>query len=253
LSLTSSNNDSVLYVATHPRNTTLSTEDTDYAQRAYVNNVDGGSGANLYIHDRTLAAAGTDSADHTNGGTDWDMAGIVINPDSSSGATWAANEDTKLTGLATETTKRLRFLVDNSGTAGSGAVSYELQVAETATCSGGSYTAVDSDSHWTIADSTYVTDGNASENVSGGLTDPGGSSWVAGELEDSADSTDAITLAADEFIPPMPSPWRPMNLARSSLRCRPRPVPPPEGITALSWWKPAAAIWLLIPPMPRSV
>jgi hypothetical protein len=161
--------------------------------------VDGGSGANLYVHDRTLAAAGTDSADHTNGGTDWDMAGIVINPGSGSGATWAANEDTKLTGLATETTRRLRFLVDNSGTATSGAVSYELQVAETATCSGGSYTAVDSSTHWNIMDSTNVTDGSASENVSGGLTDPGTSSWVAGELEDSADSTDTVTLAADEF------------------------------------------------------
>jgi hypothetical protein len=66
LSLTSSNNDSVLFVASHPRNTV---------------NAEGGSGAFLYVHDRTLATAGTDSADHTIGSvTGWDMAGLVINP-----------------------------------------------------------------------------------------------------------------------------------------------------------------------------
>ena len=49
--------------------------------RPYISNNSGGDGANLYIHDRTLAAAGTDSADHTlSGTTDWDMAGLVINP-----------------------------------------------------------------------------------------------------------------------------------------------------------------------------
>ena len=112
------------------------------------------------------------------------------------GATWAANEDTKLMYLAKNTTRRLRFLVNNSGTASSGAVSYELQVAETETCSSGSYTPVDSSTHWNIVASS-LTDGDPSTNVSSGLTDPGGSSWVAGEQEESADSTDAIALDAD--------------------------------------------------------
>ncbi len=150
---------------------------------------------------RTWASAGVTgtSSATLSASNDWLAHQFALKPASGSGATWAADEDTKLTGLAKSTTRRLRFLVDNSGTASSGAVSYELQVQETDTCGSGSYTAVDSSTHWNIVDSTYVTDGAASENVSGGLTDPGGSSWVAGELEDSADSPDPITLAASEF------------------------------------------------------
>jgi len=174
---------------------------------AWVNpSVDSGQTQHWNLDDAEIeGAAGTLAGSATSttltwslSGSDWwATSGIAINPVSS--ATWVADEDTKLTDLAKETTKRLRFLVDNSGSATSGAVSYELQVAETATCASGSYTAVDSSTHWNIVDSANVTDGSASENISGGLTDPGTSSWVAGELEDSADSTDAITLAADEF------------------------------------------------------
>jgi hypothetical protein len=92
LSLTSSNNDSVLFVASHPRNKTISAADVDYTQRAVIQNANGGSGAYLYVHDRTLAAAGTDSADHTIGSvTGWDMAGLVINPASSGGGTCPIN------------------------------------------------------------------------------------------------------------------------------------------------------------------
>jgi hypothetical protein len=82
LSLTSSNNDSVLFVASHPRNKSITTPDADYTERmANTTNADGGSAAYLYVHDRTLATAGTDSADHTIGSvTGWDMAGLVINP-----------------------------------------------------------------------------------------------------------------------------------------------------------------------------
>ena len=81
LSLTSTRNDSVLYVASHPRNQTLIVEDAAYTQRAFVSNSGGPDGANLYIHDRALATAGIDSADHTaTAATDWDMAGLVIRP-----------------------------------------------------------------------------------------------------------------------------------------------------------------------------
>jgi hypothetical protein len=81
LSLTSSQNDSVLFVASHPRNKSITAADVDYTQRAAILNSDGGNGAYLYVHDRTLATAGTDSADHTIGSvTGWDMAGLVINP-----------------------------------------------------------------------------------------------------------------------------------------------------------------------------
>jgi CSLREA domain-containing protein len=85
LSLTSSNNNSVLYVATHPRNNKIDDspvgDDPDYTERAHITNSDSSEGANLHVHDRTLAIAGTDSADHTLASSkDWDMAGVVINP-----------------------------------------------------------------------------------------------------------------------------------------------------------------------------
>ncbi|HSG98023.1 MAG TPA: DUF2341 domain-containing protein, partial [Woeseiaceae bacterium] len=82
LSLTSSQNDSVLFAATHPRNTSITTPDAAYTQRAVnTTNADGGSGAFLYVHDRSLAAAGADSVDHTlNATKSWIMAGLVINP-----------------------------------------------------------------------------------------------------------------------------------------------------------------------------
>ncbi|HEX9895911.1 MAG TPA: hypothetical protein VGA78_18410, partial [Gemmatimonadales bacterium] len=84
LALTSSQNISVLYVATHPRNQTITSADVDYTQRAFISNSLSGGGANLYVHDRTLGLAGTDSADHVlNNATDWDMAGLVIMPASS--------------------------------------------------------------------------------------------------------------------------------------------------------------------------
>jgi hypothetical protein len=132
-------------------------------------------------------------------GTTIPVASTSGTPMSGSGATWAAAEDTKLTGLAKSSTRRLRFLVNNSGGTTSGPISYELHVAQMATCGPGSYTAVDPSTHWDVVDSTWVTDGDPSSNVSGGLTDPGGSSWVNGELEDSADSTDTITLGGSEF------------------------------------------------------
>ncbi|MGH6690097.1 MAG: hypothetical protein ACREF4_05385, partial [Gammaproteobacteria bacterium] len=96
LSLTSTLNDSVLYVASHPRHRTLSIEDPDYAQRTFISNSSGVAGANLYVHDRTLLAAGTDSADHTaSAAVDWDMAGLVIRP--------APSEDATVIALGTQT------------------------------------------------------------------------------------------------------------------------------------------------------
>ncbi|NIS88563.1 MAG: hypothetical protein GTN98_00500, partial [Woeseiaceae bacterium] len=70
-----------MFVASHPRNKSITAADADYTQRAAILNSDGGNGAYLYVHERTLANAGTDSADHTIGSiTGWDMAGLVINP-----------------------------------------------------------------------------------------------------------------------------------------------------------------------------
>lgn len=112
LSLTSSIDGSVHFVATHPRHRTITTADADYTQRASVSNVSGGSSANLYIHDRTMSTAGTDSADHTlNNTADWDMVGTVIQP-GSGGDTYALSYDaTRTTTILEHTDTRIRIRV----------------------------------------------------------------------------------------------------------------------------------------------
>jgi hypothetical protein len=117
-----------------------------------------------------------------------------------SAASFAAAEDTALSSLSTGVTRRLRFEVSNEGTASSGSVSYQLQVAEAATCSSGSYTAVPTGStgHWQIVDSVYITDGEASSNIVPGLFDES-TTFVAGQLRDANNATNSITLASDEF------------------------------------------------------
>jgi len=118
-----------------------------------------------------------------------------------SGATWTASEDTKLTGLTKSTIQRLRFQVANTGTDASGAATYQLQVAETATCSTGIYAAVPTvaGSDWQVVDSSWITDPEATTNVASGLSDPAGLGFVAGEIRDAANATGGITLADDEF------------------------------------------------------
>ena len=115
-------------------------------------------------------------------------------------ATFTWGEDTKIYGIQKGTgIHRLRFLVANSGVQNP-AITYQLQVAETATCSSGSYSAVPSNptGEWEITTSQLV-DGAATTNVSGGLSDPGGTTWVAGEQEESSNTTQSITLGEDEF------------------------------------------------------
>jgi hypothetical protein len=115
-------------------------------------------------------------------------------------ATWAANEDTKLVGLAEDTIKRVRFEISNEGTVTSGAVTYKLQVAETATCGSGSYTDVitGTGGEWQIVDSTYITDGQATQNIALGLTDEA-ATFVPGQMKDGGNTTGGITLDADQF------------------------------------------------------
>ncbi|MHC4500152.1 MAG: hypothetical protein ACYS21_13670, partial [Planctomycetota bacterium] len=115
-------------------------------------------------------------------------------------ADFAAAQDTKLTGLSKGSTIRLRFEVSNEGILSSGGVTYQLQVAETATCGSGSYTAVPtvSTDHWQIVDSSYINEPEATSNISPGLADEA-TTWVDGELKDEGNTTGSITLAADAF------------------------------------------------------
>ena len=136
---------------------------------------------------RTFAAGGTKAGASsvtmtwTKGTTSiWTMSGVSIKP--AAAATWAANEDTQIAGLAKSTTRRLRFLVSNTGTSGSVA-SYKLQVAQTATCGSGTYNDVTTSTggHWVVTDTAYYTNGDATSNVASGLTDPGGYTFQAGQ------------------------------------------------------------------------
>ena len=119
---------------------------------------------------------------------------------SGSGATFTLAEDTKLTDLAKSTIQRIRFGVSNEGVSSSGPVTYELQVAETATCSAGSYATVPTGSagHWQVIDSSFITDGEATSDISPGLTNDA-TTFVAGQLKDTGNTTGSITLASDEF------------------------------------------------------
>ena len=117
-----------------------------------------------------------------------------------SAATFMANQDTPITGFAKSTPVRLRFEVSNEGGTSSGEVAYQLQVAQTSTCSSGTYSAVPTDAsgHWQIVDSSYITDGQATSNITPGLTDEA-TTFVAGQLKDTGNTTGSITLAGDQF------------------------------------------------------
>ena len=128
----------------------------------------------------------------------WTMSGVSIKP--AAAATWAANEDTQITGLTKSTTRRLRFLVSNTGLLSS-AASYKLQVAQTATCGSGTYSDVTTSTsgHWTVTDTAYYTNGDATTDVSSGLTNPGGYTFQAGQALDTNGSTGTINLNASTF------------------------------------------------------
>jgi len=118
---------------------------------------------------------------------------------STRGATWAAAQDTAITGLYKDNPRRLRFEVSNNGAAASAAVTYQLEYATT--IPGGPWTTVPnaaSAEHWETADSTYLTDGEATINLPSGLADEN-TTFVSGELRDALSVTSGITLTQTEF------------------------------------------------------
>jgi hypothetical protein len=136
----------------------------------------------------------------------WTLIAVPLKPATLSAATFTEGEDVKLIELAKQTTTRLRLLVSNPGNLGATNVELELQVAEKGSgCDTASYTAVDSDTHWTMVDvaDANITDGEATSNITDGtddaLTDPGGGSWQNGELKDLTDSVTAMDFASTQF------------------------------------------------------
>lgn len=100
---------------------------------------------------------------------------------------------------------QIREAEEASGGFASGNVTYQLQVAQSDTCSAGSYSAVapsdGGSDHWEIVNSTYITDGEVTFNISPGLTDPGGgATFESGELRDNnSNTTGNINLSGNYF------------------------------------------------------
>ena len=94
--------------------------------------------------------------------------------------------------------QRVRFEVSNEGGASSGAVTYQLQGAQSATCGTGTYVVVPVGAwDWQVTDSTLLTDGSATTDW-GGVTNDA-TTFVAGQVKDAGNATAGITLAADAF------------------------------------------------------
>jgi hypothetical protein len=119
---------------------------------------------------------------------------------SESSATWAAGEDTAISNLAKNTIRRLRFEISNEGWTRGGGIQFKIQYAQAVSCAGASYSDVPTDTSlaWQIADSTNLTDGAATTNVSPGLTDEN-ASFVAGQVKDTSNLTSAITITSENF------------------------------------------------------
>jgi len=114
------------------------------------------------------------------------------------GATFLANEDTPVTGYPKLTTIRNRIEISNQGGTTSGALTYRLEYALSTS---GPWTPVPASAtseDWEMVDSTFITDGQATQNIVPGLTDVG-SPFVSGQLKDTGSTTGNITLTAGQF------------------------------------------------------
>ena len=148
-----------------------------------TNSANGIWGDGTYIY----AAEGTDGIRAYSGFACTSVSGT-------SGATWAANEDTALSGLDQEKTKRLRLEVSNEGGQTSSGVTYQLQYA---TSTSGPWTSLP-DANWVMAASSYLTEGAATTDFTGSLGNAN-PTFVAGQVRDVASATSGITLTPSDF------------------------------------------------------
>jgi hypothetical protein len=115
------------------------------------------------------------------------------------GASFAANEDTVLTGVARYATYRFRVGISNEGTATSGAAQYRLEYAtspsSTWTTVGGPASTTTA---WVMWNSTNLTDAASTTNVTSGLTDEN-TTFRAGQAKDTSAQTAGLAIAATEF------------------------------------------------------
>lgn len=122
------------------------------------------------------------------------------NDGNESTATFAVSEDGDYLNIPRETVKRLRFLISNEGWTRGNAPQFTLEVAQTATCSSGTYSAVPtvSTGHWVVTSTAHVSDGTATTNVAGGLTDEN-ATFVVGQVKTTGNTTGAIMISSNDF------------------------------------------------------
>ena len=121
----------------------------------------------------------------------------------SGGADWAADEDTALSALATMTLRRLRIEMSNEGGLTASGVQFRLEVsgalstANPGSCAATSYLTLPT-ADWEIVDSTNLTDGTATTDVTDGLFNEN-TAFVAGQVKDAGNQTTGITLTSADF------------------------------------------------------
>jgi hypothetical protein len=128
--------------------------------------------------------------------------------EATAGSATGGTEDTVLVNLPKTTPHRIRLQVSNEGLATSSATTFRLEYAErgescSATASGWTNVA-DADGAWDMYNSTNLTEGTDTTNISvasGGVTDENSVFLTPnGAVRDTTSETGALTLAPDEFV-----------------------------------------------------
>lgn len=123
---------------------------------------------------------------------------------SETGATWRRLEDVSATApIVGNNVRRIRVEISNEGPDTGAGITYRLEYGiKSTTCSAiGSWIAIPvtaTTEDVQLFASTHFTDGAATTNISGGLTDEN-STFVAGEIKDTGNQTSGITLTSSDF------------------------------------------------------
>ena len=118
-------------------------------------------------------------------------------------ATFFASEDTAIpatSSLYRGDRLRLRFVVSNAGSSDAANITYRLEYASSSCSTFYAVPAWNTQTweEWVMDLSGWVPDGAATTN-NAGLTDPGGKSFVAGQVRVNANQTSALTLTSSQF------------------------------------------------------
>ena len=117
-------------------------------------------------------------------------------------------ENTPISEIAKNTTKRIRILVHNDGTVDATATQYRIEYGtKVTTCANvGSWNEVGVGTAFDMSDSTHLTDGETSFDITvsqGGVTNPSGSpvyEFVNDGIHDTTSETAGITLEGNEIV-----------------------------------------------------